>query len=261
MDWDRFIELVELSETGRQEEAIAGLRALVDRCETNEDNASVLLTIGACEKEIGQVQEARRDLARARSLAAPESWVHPRALFFEAMIEIRQENWAAVLKHLDELKRRYSSLLDHTDHQDLREEVERYRGVSLYELGRAGDALPLLEAAAKLEYEKPKTLYYLGRCCYDLGHLARAKDALREALQLDLRPVYQPSAHYVLGLAHHWTGQSAWAIPEFEWCLQHDKNDLVKKWKVLTALVNVYKALGQEKQAERYSLMLKEADR
>jgi hypothetical protein len=109
-----------------------------------------------------------------------------------------------------------------------------------------------------VDYERPTTLYYLGRCCYDLGDLDKSKQSLLEALALNLDSVHVPSAHYVLGLIHHWQGRDAWAIREFEWCLEHDNRDLVPKQKLLTALVQSSKALGLDADADRYSRMSRE---
>ena len=103
--------------------------------------------------------------------------------------------------------------------------------------------------------------YYLGRCGYGLGDLARSIERLGRALRLDLHPVCQPSAHYVLGLSHYGRCQNARAIREFEWCLEHDVQGLVAKWKVLTGLVNASKALGQQRDVERYSKMLRGTER
>jgi tetratricopeptide (TPR) repeat protein len=96
-------------------------------------------------------------------------------------------------------------------------------------------------------------------CCYDQGDLVTAEESLRESLKLDLHGTYRPSAHYVLGLAYYWAGNSASAMPEFEWCLQHDEKRLVQTWRVLTALVNAAKALGHFEDADRYSRMLDES--
>lgn len=253
MDWERFNELVTLSDAGHVEEAIEGLQDLIDASESPEDNAGVLLIIGACQREIGRATEARKSLAKARSLANPESWIHPRAIFFDASIDFSQGNWRKALEKLERIEKDFSDLLNAPENGDLLEEVRRKRGIALYELHRSAEARPHLERAAEVEYERATSLYYLGRCCYDLGYLPQAKEALRGALNLGLDPVYQPSAHYVLGLAYHWTGQSGWAIPEFEWCLQNDKVD----WKVLTAMVNALKALGMNDEAEPYAKTLK----
>jgi tetratricopeptide (TPR) repeat protein len=261
MDWERFNQLVALSEAGHGEDVLLGLRSLVDASETNEDNASVLLIIGACEKELGRYDVARKTLAEARSLAERNSWIHPRAIFFIASIDIRQGNWKRGLEQLNSIVKDFSSILDQPENRDLLEEVQRKRGMALYELDRPKEALPLLKEAVTREYEKPTSLYYLGRCYYDVGELARSTELLNKALALDLHLAYRPSAHYVVGLSYHWQGQNARAIPEFEWCLENDPQGSVAKWKVLTALVNSSTALGLEKDAERYSKMLRHVER
>jgi Flp pilus assembly protein TadD len=258
MNWERFGELVTLSESGQTEEAICGLRQLLVPSESHEDQATVLLIIGACQEELGRFGEARRSLAGARSLADKNSGIHPRALFFEARMDARERDWKQTLGKLEEIIQGYSSILHQPEREDLYEEVRRYRGMALYELDRPNEALPLLKEAAKVEYEKPAALYYLGRCCYDLGDLEGAKEHLRAALTLQLHPTYQPSAHYMLGLSYRWCGQYAWAIHEYEWCLENDTQQLVARWKVLDALARASKALGLESEADRYSRMLRE---
>lgn len=147
MDWDRFNQLFALSEAGHEDEAIDGLRKLVDSSESPEDNAGVLLIIGGCQKQIGRYEEARKTLAHARSLADNSSWIHPRALHQEASIEIIQGNWRDGLEKLDAIVSGYSTLLHQPDNQDLFEEVRRKRGMALYALGRPNEARPLLERA------------------------------------------------------------------------------------------------------------------
>lgn len=256
MDWERFNELVALSQGGRSEEAIQGLRNLVGPSEQAEDNASVLLIIGACQKELGRHDEARETLADARSLAGAHSWVQPRALFFCASMDISEGNWMQAVKTLNTLEEQFPAFLQEPENRDLFEEVRRSRGMVIYELGQPAKALPLLEEAVAVDYERPTALYYLARCRYDLGNLEGAKQAFRDALGSDLHPVYQPSAHYMLGLIHYHQGQHAWAIREYEWCLEHDHAQREPRAKVLTGLVLAYRALGMESEAQRYSNML-----
>jgi tetratricopeptide (TPR) repeat protein len=128
--------------------------------------------------------------------------------------------------------------------------------MALYALGRPGEARPLLEEARAVEYERQTTLYYLGRCYCELGELDKSKESLLDALALDLDAVYVPNAHYLLGVIHHWQGREAWAIREFEWCLENDNRALVPKQKLLTGLVQSNKALGLDAEAERYATML-----
>jgi tetratricopeptide (TPR) repeat protein len=261
VNWERFNELIALDQSGKTEEALSGLQDLACSATDPEDQASVLLTVSACQKELKRYDEARRTIAEARSLARRHSTVHPYALLRDASIDALEGNWKSALEKLDSIVQDYSSILHQPEHQDLQEEVTRYRGMALSSLGRKSEARPLLERATAVEYEKATSLYYLGRCCYDLGDLEKARESLEKALMLELDPVYQPSAHYVLGLTYHWRGQNARAIQEFEWCLEHDAQGLVAKWKVLTALVEASKALGLEKDVERYSKMLQRADR
>lgn len=258
VDWERFNQLVSLSESGQREEAIRGLRGLVRPSETSEDNGKILLIIGACEKELGRFEEARNTLNEARSLADKNSWVHPRAIFFDASIDIMEGNWKGGLEKLSGMLSDYRSLLYQPEQKDLLEETQRKRGMAFYELGRLADARPLLEEAAKVSYEKPTTLHYLGRCYYDLGDLQLSENCFREALDLGLRPPYQPGAHYYLGLIYYAQRRYAWAIREFEWCLEHDVQGRVPRKYVLTWIINASKKLGQAKDAERYSKMLQE---
>lgn len=257
MNWERFNELIALDQSGSTEEALAGFQELARTAEDPEDKAGILLAVSACQKELGRISEARSSLAEARSRAAKDSWIHPRALFRDASMDVRQGNWKGVLEKLDLLGREYGFILRDPEQQDLREEVRRYRGMALYELGEAQKAQPLLEEATTVDYEKPTSLYYLGRCCYDLGDLGKSRQCLCEALRLDLHPVFQPSAHYVLGLCYQWQGQPAWAVREFEWCLEHDAQGLVEKRKVLAALVTSLTAVGMEEDAARYSKVLR----
>jgi len=259
MDWARFNDLVALSESGKPDEAIPGLKQLAESAEDDQDKAGVLTVLGACQKEAEQLYDAHRTLTQARALAKEDSWVHPRALFFDATIDIRQRKWKDALKKLDEIGRRYPATLGQAENEDLPELIDKYRGIALYKLGRFAEARALLERAAGAEQDQAGALYYVGRCCYDMGDLEAAKDYLRRSLSLELDTDYQPVAHYVLGLAYYWTGQSAWASPEFQWCLENDKSEFVKKWKVLTALMNASKALGLEEDAEKYARMLKKA--
>lgn len=257
MDWDRFNHLVVLGEAGHAEEAIDGLQKLVDSSETKEDNASILLTIGGYQKEIGRFDDARKTLAEARLLADHNGWIQPRALFFEASIDIIQSDWRAGLEKLDAISKTYATLLHKRENLDLLQEVRRKRGMALYELGQPSEARPLLEEASTVDYEKPTALYYLGRCYYDLGELNKSKESLRAMLLLNPDPIYQPSAHYMLGLIYHWQGQEAWAIRELEWCVENDTRDLVSKRKLLTALLQSSNALGLAAESDRYSKMLR----
>lgn len=257
MDWQRYHQLEALSRSGNSQAALSGFQKLLTTSETPEEKAVTILAIADCLRNLGRRVEARETVSQAFPLLDQSSETLAWALLFSARMEIDDGRWKEALEKLNHLMSNFETLLRLPENQDGLQNVQRERGIALYELDRPKEALPLLEGAAVRDVERAKVLYYLGRCCYDLGSLEKAKEYLQEALKLDLHPVYQPSAHYVLGLAYQWKGQHAWAIREFEWCLEHDIEGRVAKWKVLTALANASKAVGQERDAERYSKMLR----
>lgn len=258
MDRERYTRLIALNDAGKPDQALPGLEELAASTDDPEDKAAILLAVAACQRDLGKAEDARNTLLGARRLADKKSPIQPRLVFQGALSKVPEGDWRGVLADLDFINREYSSILSEPENQDLAEEVGRYRGMALYRLGRETEARPFLEKAAKLEYLRARTLYYLGLCYYKLGDLFNAKDSLRKALGLDLDADYEPDAHYVLGLAYYWSGQSARAVPELEWCLQNDREERSKRSVVITALVSAYKALGQENEVERFSRMLEE---
>lgn len=256
VDWERYHELEALDRSGNPGAALSGFRELLNVATAPQDQAAILLAIAACFSNLGSPAEARE--AASGALAQPDkaSETFAWALLFNAGLEITQGNWAKALEFLDRLEADFHDLLSLPEHKDSRETAERRRGVVLYRLRRLEEAIPFLERAAKRQAERATVLYCLGRCRYDIGDLGGAQEALREALGLSLHPEYEPSAHYVLGLTHHWRGQNARAIEEYRWCLENDKRSRVPKRFALMALVEACKALGQEDQVAKYSEML-----
>lgn len=256
MDWERYYELLRLDDAGQSEAALSGLREALASTESADEKAAVLLAIAECFRNLRRVSEARDALSDVKRTVPKNSDQFARALIIDACLDIDEGKWSWALTKLDDLNSTFSDLFNRPEEQDTLADLQRKRGIVLYELHRPSEARTLLERAATLNEDRPTALYYLGRCRYDLGDLDGAKQALRDALTLDLHPVYQPSAHYVLGLIHYHQGQHAWAIREYEWCLEHDGRGLVQKPKLLTALVMASRALGMDKEAERYSKML-----
>lgn len=261
MDWEQFQKLIALDQSGDTEKALAGLQQLANSDADPDDRASVLLSVSALQKELRRYEETRKTLAEARSLARPDSSVHPRALLREACIDAMQGSWGSALEKLNTATHKYPRILRDPDHQDLAQELTRWRGMALYNLNRPSEALPLLQEAVAVDYEKATSSYYLGRCAYDLGKLGEAIKCFQSALALGLDPFYQPSAHYVLGLSYHQQGQYTQSIQELKYCLRHDSEAHVPKWKVLSALVSASKALGLVADSEQYSEMLEAATR
>ncbi len=258
IDWERYREFEALDRSGCSEEALAGFQELLAAASAPQDRAAVLLSVAGCLASLGKGSEARRAASQALALPDETSETFAWALLFDAGLEISMGNCKKALAELDRLESDFRNLLNLPENRESFETVERRRGIALYRLHRAKEALPFLERAAARDVERATVLYYLGRCCYDLGALEKAQASLREALTLDLHPLYQPGAHYVLGLSYHWRGQNARAVEEYRWCLENDAKGLLPKRSVLTALVDASKALGMEDEAARYSAMLRD---
>jgi len=233
-----------------------GLRQLLPTAEDSSERAAILLQLAVCLRGLGQSAEARDAIRSVYGLVGENAQILVPALAMESTLDQDTGRWGESLSALD----RALALVDLTEDEDLRADIDRKRGIALYELSRPKEALPLLKRAAVKDDEKSRVLYYLGRCLCDLGDPANSASSLCQALALDLDAVYQPSAHYVLGIAFHAQGESARAVPELEWCLQHDVRGLVARWRVLAALVQASKALAQEKDADRYAKMLRDLD-
>ena len=256
MDWNRYYNLEALEANGECAEALAGYQHLLSSVSTPTERNSVLLGIASCQRRLGRDSETRATLAEAYRAVEKGSENYAWTLFIDACLEIDDGHWKQALTKLDSILADFSELFSLPENEKDFEAIQRKRGIALYELRKLDDAYPLLQRAAARQEQKSDALYYFGRCCYDLGRLEESKRAIREALTLDLHPTYMPSAHYVLGLCYYWLGQPAWAVREYEWCLENDRDHLVQESKLLTGLIEASKVLGLAKDVEKYSKIL-----
>ena len=256
MNWERYHALVALDYSRQSQEALSGLQSLLPDAKSPEDEAAVVLAISACLRNLGHGAEARQTLRRARSIAAKDSECLAWVLFAEVCLDADEGNWKKALANIDALAAKFSPLFLLPENQNKSEHVQRIRGIALFELGRRDEARSILELAATRETERGRTLYYLARCDYELRDFERSKQCFREALELNLDPVYQASAHYLLGQIHYAQGQYAWALRELEWCLENDTQGSVPRAHILRGLAAASTALGLVGDAEKYSKML-----
>jgi tetratricopeptide (TPR) repeat protein len=253
MDWEAFEPVKSLMGSGRTQEALSKLNELVNEVGDPSEGAIVRMTIAHCLRTLGRLEEARKSLAEAYSILDPGSEAYPRVMFVEALVEEDGGNWQQELNKLDEILGEYKDVLLNPEHHDLRAEVLRHRGIALLGLGRYMEGRPLLEAALSEEYDKDLALNFLGQCYFELGDMEQAKRSFREALSIGLRPGYQLSVRYRLGVIHYRLGEFAWALQEFQWCLEHWKQGRIPKSLILDGIAGALKALGRTGEAEQYS--------
>jgi tetratricopeptide (TPR) repeat protein len=259
MDWKKFYELLSLDRSGKPEEALLGFRALLTAGDSTQDQVAVLVAIAGALRKLGRASEASQTLDQIYTMAGIDQIEAAPAFYLDACLKIDAREWNEALELLDRAIVDDTSTSSSAQDKNFYQSVREKRGIVLYELGRYREAAQVLEDSVKFagEDEKPAIQYYLGRCSYNLGDLTRSIRALEEALSGNLHCEWVPSAHYILGLAHHWREEYARALLQFEWCIEHDQDGRVAKWKVLTALVNTLKALGMKHEAAKYASLLK----
>ena len=260
MDWDRLEELQKLIEARRADEALPELSRLAES-ETDPTNKGVLLdSIAIGLRVLGRFSEARRQVREACAVLGPEHVAYPAAAFHEALLDMDERKWKPALKKLDVLLKKYGPVLHEGVRGGLFEEVQRNRGMALVELRRSREARPLLESVRSIEYEKERTLCYLGLCDFELGDRGAARQEFEELLALPpaSTSIFRASAHYYLGVIFVGQRQLARALAEFEKCLACPERGLITAKNLLGWLVNTSKALNLREDATRYSKMLKE---
>jgi tetratricopeptide (TPR) repeat protein len=176
-----------------------------------------------------------------------------------AVLDIDEGDWKGGLKKLNAIFEKYSTVLQLDDNKDLLEQVQRNRGIALFEMRRFGEARPILETVRSLVYQRERTLCSLGMCNYELEDLDAAKRDFEELLSLNPGPLFQAYSHYYLGRILYAHGQHARAKAELEKCLASTTRGDVSDQILLQGLIYSCKALNLEDEAAHYSAMLKKA--
>jgi hypothetical protein len=251
MDWNKFQNATTISKPAQ--EALGELEALLPAAADAVEGAVVRMAIANCLRNLGKAEEARKRLLEAYSALNRESEAYPRVMLIEALVEEDLGNWQKELAVLDEILSQFSNALQDPENEDLQAEVLRHRGIALLGLGRYTDAMPLLEAALSEEYGKDVTLSSLGQCYFELGQFEEAKKRFKQVLSIPLHPASELDIRYRLGAAHHRLGEYAWALQEFEWCVEHRAQGKLPERLIIDALVATLRALGKTEEAKRYS--------
>jgi tetratricopeptide (TPR) repeat protein len=257
MDWDRFNELVELSYAGRFDEVVAELTGLADAETDPPTKAAIMLAVANGFTDQRRFSDARRKLHQATATISSKHPSYPRLLLAVAVIDIHEENWKAALKKLGKIIEKYDGVLKIDDNADVFEEIQRNRGIALFELNRVREALPLLQSVRKIEYQKERTLYSIAASNIALKDYDAALLDFRELLSLNPNSIYRSYAHYNMGRIYYDRRQLARGKSEFENCLACPDRGNLSDRDLLQALVYSCRGLNLESDASRYSQMLK----
>jgi len=257
MDWNRLNELQTLVHEGRFEEAKTELTSLADIEKDAPTKAAILLTILQGLSIQKRYSAARSKLGQACAVVSSTDEIYPRLLLAKAVIDIDQKHWKAALKKLNHILETQSTLLKSEDNVEVFQEVQRNRGIALFELGRDADALPLLESVRSTDYQRERTLYSIAAANIKLSNLDVAIAAFQELLALNPSSVYRSYAHYNIGRIHYDRRQLARARMEFEACWACPDRGNLRDKHILQALLYTCQALNLEEDASRYTEMLR----
>ena len=257
MNWDRYNELVALRDSGRIEEATAEFDKLAEAETDPEIKAFTLLQVVNGLRFLKRSSDARRKIREASSILGPKHNDYIRVALAAAILEIDQENWKGALRKLDGIVEKYTPLLHLDENKDVLEEVQRNRGIALFELRRFREARPVLESVRRVPYERERTLCSLGMCNFELKDVEAAKRDFEELVSLQPRAVFRAYAYYHLGMIFYADGQLARAKTEFEKCLASTDLGKISKDNLLQWIVNACKGLNLKNEALHYSEMLK----
>lgn len=136
------------------------------------------------------------------------------------------------LRALENLKRQFPKQLTTPGLQVIADEIQVLQGMTLGNLDRWKEALPLLQTAVSPEGWGGILAFYVGRCYYELGDYSSAECKLTEALEIGLTPKWEPPAHYVLGLTEYNLGKNEVARRHFELCAKTGDAECLAKTKI-----------------------------
>jgi tetratricopeptide (TPR) repeat protein len=259
MNWDRYNEVVALRNSGRIQEATTELSRIADAEVSLPIKAIVLLEVANSFILLKRFSDARLKINEATIILAVNHELYPRALLANALLDMEQTQWKEALEKLDRIIEEYFTALQVDDNRDVLEEVQRNRGIALFELNRLHEAIPQLEGIRSIDYKKDRTLYSLAMAHFELGSFDEAKRDFEELLSLNPNSIYQSHAHYHLGRLLYDREQYARAKTEFEKSLACPDKGGISDHSILEGLIYSCKALNLDEDAARYMKMLKSA--
>ncbi len=259
MDTQRFEHAIALRDSGRVEEALAELTALIRVTRDPEEKASLFLNQARCYRLLERSSEGKQSLTSARRMA-PKTQALLYIEFEDAVIRWHEGRQEESLKVLNRIQESYRQLLMSPEHRELYEQIVSSRGMLLTELRRHREAAKLLEESCSFDsrvIEKEAVLRDLGLCYLELGDRERAKGIFEECLREKEQGVYATAAHYYLGTIYFEQAAFAKAQLEFEACLPGCETARIPADHIYAYLARTARHLGLKDEAERYNKLAK----
>jgi tetratricopeptide (TPR) repeat protein len=224
----------------------------------------VLLYAGKTLKLLERYDDAGCQLSAARTVAAeyssPNSSADVRVIYLELYLDFedadlcwkRGQNEEALAK-FDAARKKHKQRLREADFRGVYETIEACRAFILADLGRCGEAMPILEEAGSFTEYKEGIAFYLGHCYLSAHDYCRAEEKLIEALRLGLPHNLEYRAHCELGIAYYELRDYAAARRELEKSVEMADESYLKDGSIWKWLEVTCRSLGLKDEARHYA--------
>ncbi len=258
MDMDAVNHALELHKSGHTEQALQAFRTLFAVTEEPDDKAGLLMQEASCLADLGQRDEAKAALERARATSR-KPWLSAYADEQEALICMGEGEYEQALRIFDGVLSQYPFVKEDAAHRGLYESVQVERGIILSTLGRHEDALKVLTEALKFElseHERGMVIYNIGKCFLALKDQEQAKAAFEEVPMVCKDRECVLPARFNLGMIYANEGRLGSALREFKWCEANGGAEVLPAGVLYSCIADVLEAAGVTAEGERYRKMV-----
>jgi len=254
MDQEQLKRASALADLGNVKQAIEEFHALAQRTDDPNEKLAAMVSEASCLNSLRRFSEARAAAQRAKQISNNDA-SSAYAENEEAFALWGERRYEHALQIYDRIFSRFPRRLRISENRELYEAAVTQRGIILATVGRAQEALPLLEEALAftISDEKRSDIFYnLGYCFQIMNQPEKAKSAFEQTLRLCTDPVGILGSRYNLGTIYANEGAFDKALHELEWCEAHLGDGDLRPDYVYGWLFKVLRAAGRHAEAERY---------
>jgi tetratricopeptide (TPR) repeat protein len=205
MDQRRFENANDLWRAGRNQDGAREFHAMSEETDYSDEKAAILTNEHKCYLQIGQLDKATEIMREIRALPVQDNFVR-------MIIDVGDAFMTTQMGKLKEGVRKFELILEanqaelrNPENRHLYEEVQEKRGITLTNLCRYTEALPILKEAVSFRSDKfdPQLVhFYLGICYQNTSNSKLAKEAFLSAIGFRLNNDFEADAHYRLAILY-----------------------------------------------------------
>jgi len=206
MDWSHFEHLIELTNSGRTEDAIRESGMLLAKATDANEKASLLTGALVLCSRLGRFGEARQTLDQIRQLEISDAEVRLNAEFCEPCLLMDEGKHEEAVLAFASMLQRNRDILGEALFRYLYEDIQSRRALALFGLSRFTEALPILQEAIGFSFEEAvddqRIHYALGVCCEETNGTEGAKREFFRVVGFNLKNGVEEQARYRLARLH-----------------------------------------------------------